>query len=203
MPRFSGTTGCGWIPANGESSIWLLNLNDVQHSDYRLKKGRRQLSPTNLTHTPNQSASATCTDRAGNTVQDTQTSINIDRTAPVLTIPANMTVNATSPGGAIVSFAASAVDTQDPAPVVKCVPASGSMFEVKATAVSCTATDRAGNSATGNFQVTVLGPLDQTANLMNAIVQMNLGPGTNSLLSKLGVYAGNPENSDSRLENVS
>ena len=27
------------------------SLNDVQHSDYRPKKGKPQLSPTNLTHT--------------------------------------------------------------------------------------------------------------------------------------------------------
>ena len=49
----------------------------------------------------------------------------IDRKAPALSLPADMTVNATSPAGATVNFSASASDGANPNPSVTCTPASG------------------------------------------------------------------------------
>jgi hypothetical protein len=76
----------------------------------------------------------------------------IDLTPPVL--PQDMTVEATSPVGATVTF--SAFDNLDPAPELSCAPESGSTFGFGATSVTCTATDAAGNvSPSGTFSVTV------------------------------------------------
>ncbi|HEY3069517.1 MAG TPA: HYR domain-containing protein [Gaiellaceae bacterium] len=76
----------------------------------------------------------------------------IDLTPP--DTPADMTVEATSPLGASVTFAAA--DNLDPAPELSCTPPSGSTFPLGTTGVSCTATDAAGNvSPSGTFSVTV------------------------------------------------
>lgn len=78
-----------------------------------------------------------------------------DKTPPTLHLPANITIEATSPAGATVTFSASATDTNPTSPVVSCTPSSGFTFPLKTTSVSCEATDTAGNKATGSFGVTV------------------------------------------------
>jgi len=79
-----------------------------------------------------------------------------DTTPPVLTLPADRTVEATGPSGAVVSYAVTAKDDVDPSPTVACTPASGSPFPLGATTVKCTATDASGNAASGTFTVTVV-----------------------------------------------
>ncbi len=54
----------------------------------------------------------------------------LDVRAPELTVPANLTVNATSPAGATVNFTATATDNTDDSPTVTCTPASGSVFAI-------------------------------------------------------------------------
>jgi predicted outer membrane repeat protein len=78
-----------------------------------------------------------------------------DTVPPVVTVPANKTVDATGPGGAIVMFTASAVDDVDGPLPVTCTPASGSTFPVGVTTVTCTATDASGNVGSASFTVTV------------------------------------------------
>ena len=79
-----------------------------------------------------------------------------DTTDPVLNLPANMTVPQSIPAGAVVNFSATATDETAPAnPVVTCVPPSGSTFPLGTTTVNCEATDDAGNTANGSFDVTV------------------------------------------------
>ena len=78
-----------------------------------------------------------------------------DTTPPVLTLPAPVTVTATSPDGTAVSYIASAADDTDGVVPVTCHPASGSVFPLGTTSVACTATDAAGNTASGQFPVTV------------------------------------------------
>jgi hypothetical protein len=71
-------------------------------------------------------------------------------------VPANITVRATGATGAQVTFVAFATDLVDPAPAVMCVPASGSLFPLGTTVVSCTAKDVSGNVAPpATFTVTV------------------------------------------------
>jgi hypothetical protein len=79
----------------------------------------------------------------------------VDAEPPILTVPAEITVDATSPDGAMVAFVTSAIDNVDGAVAVTCSPESGSIFPVGATTVTCSTTDAAGNTATATFAVTV------------------------------------------------
>ena len=81
-----------------------------------------------------------------------------DATAPVLTLPADLTADATSASGAPVSFTATATDDVDGAVAATCDPVSGSTFAVGTTTVTCSAKDAAGNAAQGTFTVTVKAP---------------------------------------------
>lgn len=79
-----------------------------------------------------------------------------DTTPPVVTVPQNITVEATSAAGAVVTFTATATDETSPAnPVVTCLPASGSTFGLGTTTVNCSATDDHGNTGANFFNVTV------------------------------------------------
>jgi hypothetical protein len=83
-----------------------------------------------------------------------------DTTPPTLQVPSDITVQATSAAGAVVTYSASAFDYIDPDPVVTCSPASGTTFPVGETTVTCSAVDDAGNTATATFTVAVLPLLD-------------------------------------------
>jgi hypothetical protein len=98
----------------------------------------------------------TATDDFGNTATATRSFAVTDTVAPVLTLPAPISVEATSAAGAVVAFSVTATDDVDSTPTVTCVPASGSTFPRGATLVSCVAVDDSGNaSAPGTFTVTV------------------------------------------------
>jgi hypothetical protein len=77
-----------------------------------------------------------------------------DTTPPVLTVPANATVEAASPAGVVFTYTASATDTVDTALGASCAPPSGSTFLLGTTTVTCTATDAHGNVGSGSFTVT-------------------------------------------------
>jgi hypothetical protein len=78
-----------------------------------------------------------------------------DTTPPNLTLPADIIVEATSPAGAIATFTASANDIVDGGVPVIFSHASGSTFALGTTSVTVSATDTAGNIATGAFTITV------------------------------------------------
>ena len=78
-----------------------------------------------------------------------------DNTPPALIAPSDMTAPATSPAGAIVTFAATASDAVDGPRPVTCGPPSGATFAIGATTVMCAASDLRGNSASRTFTVTV------------------------------------------------
>ena len=81
-----------------------------------------------------------------------------DLTAPVITVPSNMTVEATRSDGAIVNFSTSATDNVDGPVSTLDNPASGSVFTFGVTTVTVTASDAAGNQASKTFNVTVTVP---------------------------------------------
>jgi hypothetical protein len=87
---------------------------------------------------------------------DVVEAVPADTTPPVLSgLPADLTVF-TAGSSATVSWTdPTAVDDTDPSPVVACDPASGFTFDLGTTTVTCTATDAAGNAASGSFDVTV------------------------------------------------
>ena len=78
-----------------------------------------------------------------------------DTTAPVLSLPNNITEEATGPNGAVVSYSASANDAVDGNRPVNCSPESGSTFPLGTTPVNCSSSDTKGNTSTGSFTVTV------------------------------------------------
>jgi hypothetical protein len=101
----------------------------------------------------------TATDAAGNEGTASFTVTVQDTTVPVISVPATITVLATSPAGAVVTYSASATDAIDGPVPVTCDPPSGSTFPIGTTTVTCTATDSSGNTATATFQVVVGGPV--------------------------------------------
>ena len=111
----------------------------------------------------------------------------MDRKAPALTLPADRTVDATSPAGATVSYSATATDGADPSPTVSCSPASGATFAVGTTTIACTATDHVGNVSSGSFHVTVLGAKEQLSRLIQKVVDASTLPPTTKtqLIAKL------------------
>jgi hypothetical protein len=80
-----------------------------------------------------------------------------DTTPPVLSnVPANITVEATGPLGAVVTFASpTATDLVDPHPSITATPPSGSTFPLGSTTVTVTATDESGNTTLAHFTVDV------------------------------------------------
>ena len=78
-----------------------------------------------------------------------------DTTPPVLNLPANIIVEATSAAGALVTYSATATDIVNGSRPVACSPASNTIFPLGTTTVNCSASDTRGNTSTGSFTVTV------------------------------------------------
>jgi hypothetical protein len=80
-----------------------------------------------------------------------------DTTPPVISnMPGNITVTATGPSGAVVTWPSpTAFDIVDLNVPVTCVPPSGSVFSVGTTTVTCSASDVRGNTSQESFTVTV------------------------------------------------
>lgn len=80
-----------------------------------------------------------------------------DTTPPSLQlVPSDQFVEATSAAGTVVTYTLpTATDDIDLNPTVRCLPASGSVFRLGTTRVTCTATDGSGNASSAMFDVTV------------------------------------------------
>jgi hypothetical protein len=97
------------------------------------------------------------------------TTVLVDTAPPVVTVPANLTTEATGPEGAAVSFNTSANDGVDGPLTPSCNPASGATFPLGATTVTCSATDAAGNTGGATFSVTVRDTTPPVLNLPASI----------------------------------
>lgn len=105
-----------------------------------------------------------------------------DTTPPIVTAPTQVMANATGPTGAHVPFTVTATDDVDGPVPVTCTPASGSLFPIGNTTVTCSASDTAGNTGTASFTVHVKGASEQLVDLGKAVE--GVGPGT-SLADKV------------------
>ena len=124
----------------------------------------------------------TATDASGNQASASfQADVHLN-TAPVLSVPNDMTREATSGAGAAATFTATATDAEDGSSLTPvCSPASGSTFPLGATTVACTVTDGGGLTDSGSFHVTVI---DTTA------------PALSGTPSNIAIVTTNPAGSD-------
>ncbi|GAB3348564.1 hypothetical protein GCM10027430_09530 [Lysobacter tyrosinilyticus] len=99
-----------------------------------------------------------------------------DTTKPTLQLPADITMEATGPAGAVVAFSVSASDLVDASVDLNCSANSGDTFALGTTTVSCTGTDDSGNSASGSFAVKVQDTTAPALNLPANIITEATGP---------------------------
>jgi hypothetical protein len=94
-------------------------------------------------------------DRAGNTASASFTVTVRDTIAPVVSVPSNITAEATSAAGAAVGYPAPTATDAVGVTSISSSPASGSTFALGTTTVNVSARDAANNIGTGSFTVTV------------------------------------------------
>jgi len=97
-------------------------------------------------------------------------------TLPEFTCPSNITVDSTSPGGAVLLFGLGVNDTCNGSTTVVCAPSSGSAFAIGTTTVACTATAPTGNATSCQFQITVVGASDMLVRLTVLVREQVLLP---------------------------
>jgi len=112
------------------------------------------LAPFNAPGPTETIVACTAADDSGNTDSGTFLVTVQDTTEPDITVPTGVSEDATSSNGANVSFTVSADDVGAIASL-GCSPASGDLFPIGGTTVTCSATDDAGNSSVAQFIVTV------------------------------------------------
>jgi hypothetical protein len=118
------------------------------------------------------------TDKAGNTgTADPFDVVVHDTTKPTITTPSNIVVGNDSSTGATVTYdAATATDLVDGSIPASCSPASGSQFALGTTTVTCSATDQAGNTATGTFTVEVQDQTKPVVTVPSDVIAEATGP---------------------------
>lgn len=140
--------------SDGNVATWELNTNYIDLPPGTTMVAVYVVARENLTNNPSSP------EFDGNYADDVQLTVQTDFTPPVLTMPASpLLEGVTSPAGAIVNFTVSALDAVDGPVTATAVPASGSTFPIGDMTVNVTATDAAGNVATGSFLVRVGGSL--------------------------------------------
>jgi hypothetical protein len=125
----------------------------------------------------------TATDGSRNHADTSFTVTVHDTTAPNLNLPSNITVEADSAGGKVVSYSASATDLVSGGLAASCSPASGSTFPIGTTAVNCSATDGSGNTAHGSFTVTVKDSIGPTFTAVPANRQVEANGPSGSIVN--------------------
>ena len=148
---------------NGDSTVTITAPNAAGSYTYTVKYSYATSNLDGSALNPNQGSA-------------TFTLTVISNTAPVLSLPSNITAEATSASGAVVTYTATASDAQDdPDPTPSCSPASGSTFPLGTTQVNCSVSDSGGMSASGSFNVTVQDTTAPSLNLPSPITQEATG----------------------------
>ena len=84
-----------------------------------------------------------------------QVELVADTTPPALRLQKSVHARTANPHGRVLLFHPIAIDTVDGALPETCTPVSPHRYAIGKTKVTCTATDKAGNTAVGNFEVYV------------------------------------------------
>lgn len=128
------------------------------------------------------SQAANCYDTVNGPVCDNQLNEGIEQITfadlepPVITVPADITVEASS-SGTIVDYTVTVFDASDSSPSLNCMPESGSLFYLGVTPVTCNATDASGNVANSAiFNINVIDTQVPVITLLgDAIVTVEVG----------------------------
>ena len=131
----------------------------------------------------------TATDGAGNSSSQSFTVTVVDTTPPTITsISANLTVEATSASGAVVSYvAAKATDAVGPVTITYSQ-ASGTMFKLGTTTVTVTARDGHGNVTIQTFTITVRDTTLPVFTFVPADITVAATPTTGAALGAIVTY---------------
>lgn len=138
----------------GAAAFWSIDAHDNVGGGV----GSPSCTPTSGSTFPLGETTVNCsvTDVAGNTTTGSFTVEVVDTGAPSITAPADITAEATSAAGAVVTYDDPIVsDTVDTTLTPVCVPASGSTFALGDTDVECSVTDDSGNTSSAGFTITV------------------------------------------------
>ena len=139
----------------------IVNYGSVSASDDRaVTSGPTCTHASQARHLLVGSTPVTCTayDAAGNEGTGTFTITvvynELDVTDPVVTPPDNINLETTNPQGAVVTFSnGTATDNVSVTSGPNCSPASGSIFPIGNSTVTCTAYDAEGNSGLASFSI--------------------------------------------------
>jgi large repetitive protein len=123
----------------------------------------------------------TATDGSGNSASAKQSVTVRDVEAPSLSVPLDITFNATGPSGAVVNYQVFATDNVA-VTSLSCTKLSGATFPIGYTEVKCTAADAAGNSTSSTFGVAVRDAPKQMNGLIQYILSLKMPDGTTNPL---------------------
>jgi hypothetical protein len=142
VPTLTGTAGLnGWYKSN-VSVTW--SFADAE-------SGVRSSTGCTASNLAIDTAGTTLTCSASNNAglsNSASVAVKIDKTAPTIGLHADEAVTTNNALGTNVTYSLpTALDNFDASPSVTCSPASGSLFSVGNTTVSCNGTDQAGNPA--------------------------------------------------------
>lgn len=128
-------------------------------------------------------------DGAGNTSSTTSTVTVSDSTAPLVTDDADQVLEATGATGAVATFVTpTASDLVDGSLPVTCSAASGAVFTIGTSTVTCSATDSHGNTGSSSFDIKVQDTTAPTIGNVADVTQEASGP-TGALVSYLSPLA--------------
>ena len=182
-----GATSCGVTVANLDTTLGTGSATDNCPGVGAVS--RSGVPAGNNFPVGNTTVTYSATDANGNIGSATQVVTVVDNTQPVISCPANITIEPTCPTGAIATYTTpTATDNCGVQSVTRNAGslASGSVFPIGTSTVTHTATDIYGNQSSCSFTVTVLTPQAVIQNLQTAVSASSLtGQQKNGLLSKL------------------
>jgi pectin methylesterase-like acyl-CoA thioesterase len=168
QPGYEGTTATGTLVINkANAAITLGNLSQTFDGTPKAVSVATEPAGINVAVTYNGSATApveagtyavTATVNDANYEGSASATLTINEapnTAPVLSLPSDLTLEATNASGAVATFTATATDAEDGQLGVALSHPSGSAFPLGTTTVTATTQDSKGLTATGSFNVTV------------------------------------------------